>query len=305
MSGLLERLHRELARLAPAERRVAAVMSGHPEAVIRGTLASVAREAGVSEPTVLRFCRTIGLSSFKDLKIELAQSVAISNESPGGPTVAARQVDHGDTIESAIDKVFVMAIDALSRTQRALPKAAIERAALAIVKARRVVIFGLGASAIVAADAQHKLFRLGIAAAAYSDPHLQAMSAATLGPEDVVLAISLTGQARDVIETTGVGVQGGATIVGVTRSASPLAAMAHILLPIDIVEPVQLWTPMTARLAHLAAIDALVVGVALLAPPSSQECLKRMQAALSARRVVNDSALGSRNDPRATGTAAD
>ncbi len=269
--------------LAPAEQRVADVLAERPEAVIRGTLASVAREAGVSEPTVLRFCRTIGVNNFKELKIALAQRLAV-----GGAPPAVSQVEPRDSIRAATDKVFAMAIDALSRTQRSLPKPAIERAALAIVKARRVVIFGLGASAIVAADAQHKLFRLGIAAAAYSDPHLQAMSAATLGPEDVTLAISLTGQARDVIETVDVGRQGGATVIAVTRSASALASMSHIVLPIDIEEPAEIWTPMTSRLAHLAAIDSLVVGVALLAPPSSQECLKRMQAALAARRVADN-----------------
>lgn len=271
--------------LAPAERRVAAVMAEHPDRIIRGTLASVAREAGVSEPTVLRFCRTIGVGSFKNLRIELAQSLAAGNGALTG-AVAPRQIQPDDFVQSAMDKVFAQAIDALARTQQALSKPTVERAAMAIVKARRVVIFGLGASAIVAADAQHKLFRLGIAAAAYSDPHLQAMSAATLGPDDVVLTISQTGTARDVIETTGVAQQGGVTVIAVTRTGAPLAAIAHILLPVDIVEPEQIWTPMISRLAHLTTIDALVVGVALLAPPSSQEGLRRMQRALAARRVT-------------------
>lgn len=281
----------DLGALAPAERRVAAVMAERPDRIIRGTLASVAREAGVSEPTVLRFCRTIGVGGFKDLKIELAQSLAAGTVLPGGGA-ADRRIHQDESVQTAMDKVFAQAIDALVRTRQALAKPVIERAALAIVKARRVVIFGLGASAIVAADAQHKLFRLGAAAAAYSDPHLQAMSAATLGPDDVVLAISQTGTARDVIETTGVGVQAGATVIAVTRRDSPLAAMAHIVLPVDIVEPEQVWTPMISRLAHMVTIDALVVGVALLAPPSSQEGLRRMQRALAARRVTTPPMTG-------------
>ena len=281
----LDRLSPAPHQLAPAERRVAAVMAEHPDRIIRGTLASVAREAGVSEPTVLRFCRTIGVGSFKDLKIELAQSLAAGNGALTG-AVMPRQIHPDDSVQSAMDKVFALAIDALARTQQALSKPTVERAAMAIMKARRVVIFGLGASAIVAAEAQHKLFRLGIAAAAYSDPHLQAMSAATLGPDDVVLAISQTGTARDVIETTSVAQQGGVTVIAVTRTGAPLAAIAHILLPVDIIEPEQIWTPMISRLAHLTTIDALVVGVALLAPPSSQEGLRRMQRALAARRVT-------------------
>ena len=281
----LDRLSPAPHQLAPAERRVAAVMAEHPDRIIRGTLASVAREAGVSEPTVLRFCRTIGVGSFKDLKIELAQSLAAGNGALTG-AIMPRQIHPDDSVQSAMDKVFALAIDALARTQQALSKPTVERAAMAIVKARRVVIFGLGASAIVAAEAQHKLFRLGVAVAAYSDPHLQAMSAATLGPDDVVLAISQTGTARDVIETTGVAQQGGVTVIAVTRTGSPLAAIAHILLPVDIIESEQIWTPMISRMVHLTTIDALVVGVALLAPPSSQEGLRRMQRALAARRVT-------------------
>jgi RpiR family carbohydrate utilization transcriptional regulator len=280
----LNRLTPTFDQLAPAERRVAAVMARHPDRVIRGTLASLAREASVSEPTVLRFCRTIGVGNFKNLKIELAQCLAAGTGALSG-TVALPEIQPDDSAQSAIDKVFAQAIDALARMQQALSRLAVERAAMALVKARRVVIFGLGASAIVAADAQHKLFRLGIAAAAYSDPHLQAMSAATLGPDDVVLAISQTGTARDVIETTTVAQQGGVTVIAVTRTDAPLAAIAHILLAVDIVEPEQMWTPMISRLAHLATIDALVVAVALLTPPSSQEGLRRMQHALAARRV--------------------
>ena len=227
----------------------------------------------------------LGVGSFKDLKIELAQSLAAGNGALTG-AVMPRQIHPDNSVQSAMDKVFALGIDALARTQQALSKPTVERAAMAIVKARRVVIFGLGASAIVAAEAQHKLFRLGVAVAAYSDPHLQAMSAATLGPDDVVLAISQTGSARDVIETTGVTQQGGVTVIAVTRTGSPLAAIAHILLPVDIIEPEQVWTPMISRMAHLTTIDALVVGVALLAPPSSQEGLRRMQRALAARRVT-------------------
>lgn len=283
---MLERIPDQFESLRPAERKVAAVVLNHPERVMRGTLLSVAREAEVSEPTVLRFCRSFGFHSFNDLKLDLAHALARRDTRAVPPTLPAR-VQAQDSIAAATDKVFRTAIDALARTAKELPRAAIERAALAIVKARRVVIFGFGASAIVAADTQHKLFRLAVAAVAYSDAHLQAMAAATLGPEDVVLAVSQTGQPRDLIETASVALQGGATLIAVTRSGSPLAKVATILIPVDVEEALEIWTPMVSRLAHLTAIDALVVGIALLAPPSSAECLKRMRAAVDARRIVS------------------
>lgn len=283
---MLDRIPDQFDSLRPAERKVAAVVLNSPERVMRGTLLSVAREAEVSEPTVLRFCRSFGFQSFNDLKLDLAHALARRDTRAVPPTLPAR-VQAQDSIAAATDKVFRTAIDALARTAKELPCTAIERAALAIVKARRVVIFGFGASAIVAADTQHKLFRLAVAAVAYSDAHLQAMAAATLGPEDVVLAVSQTGQPRDLIETASVALQGGATLIAVTRSGSFLAKIASILIPVDVEEALEIWTPMVSRLAHLTAIDALVTGVGLLAPPSSAECLKRMRAAVDARRIEN------------------
>jgi RpiR family carbohydrate utilization transcriptional regulator len=194
--------------------------------------------------------------------------------------------------------VFAASIHALTRTADALPQTQIEQAARAVIRARRAVIFGLGTSAIIAADAQHKLFRLGVAASHYSDPHLQAMSAASIGADDVVLAISQTGEPRDLYETTSVAVESGATVIALTRSSSPLAGLANILIPMDIEEPIEVWNPIVSRLAHLVMIDALVVGVALLAPPSSEQTLRRMQRALQARRI-NKPPMGTRRRSRA------
>jgi len=280
----LHRIQEEVDRLRPAERKVAMVALSNPEFVMRGTLLAVAREAGVSEPTVLRFCRSLGFHSFNDFRLDLAHALARRDQADA-PAVP-RRIDAHDSIAAATEKVFQTTIDAIARTARELPRGAVERAAMAIVRARRVVIFGFGASAIVAADAQHKLFRLAVAAVAYSDAHLQAMAAATLGPEDVVLAISQTGTPRDLYETSSVALQGGVTLVALTRSESPLARIATILIPVDIEEEMEAWTPMVSRLSHLAVLDALIVGVGLLSPPSSGELLRRMRMAVVARRIT-------------------
>jgi RpiR family carbohydrate utilization transcriptional regulator len=280
-------IERRLADMRPAERLVARYVLSNVEAVIHGTLATIARATGVSEPTVLRFCRSAGFKSFGDFKIRLIQSVAARDSQPAieKPVRIARD----DTAASATDKVFAASINALMEAGKQIPRAEIERAARAILRARRVVIFGLGTSAIIAADAQHKLFRLGVAAASYSDPHLQAMSAATLGPDDVLLAISQTGEPRDLFETTSIGMESGVTVIALTRSGSPLASIAQILISIDLNEPIEIWNPIVSRLAHLVTVDALVVAVALLAPPSSEQTLKRMQDALRARRIQKPS----------------
>lgn len=285
---MIKAIKNRLGDMPPAEQLVAEYVLSNIDAVIYGTLATIAEGSGVSEPTVLRFCRSAGFKSFGDFKIQLIRSAAAGDNQRAleKPVRIARD----DTVASATDKVFAAAVNALVEVGKQIPRAEIERAVRAILRARRVVIFGLGTSAIIAADAQHKLFRLGVAAASYSDPHLQAMSAATLGPDDVVLAISQTGEPRDLFETTSVAVESGVTVIALTRSDSPLASLAHIVIAIDLNEPIEIWNPIVSRLAHLVTVDALVVGVALLAPPSSERTLKRMQDALRARRIRNPDA---------------
>jgi RpiR family carbohydrate utilization transcriptional regulator len=121
---------------------------------------------------------------------------------------------------------------------------------------------------------------------AHGDPHMQAMAASTLGPEDVLIAISNSGATGELIETVRLAQENRATIIAITRPGSPLAEMASIILPIEISEPREIFTPMTVRIAHLTVIDALVVGVTLLSPPTIiEERLSRMDAAIQRRRI--------------------
>jgi RpiR family carbohydrate utilization transcriptional regulator len=270
------------ASLSPAYARVAAVVLARPEAAVRSSITVIAQEAGVSEPTVLRFCRQLGCTSFPEFKLSVMRELA----APPGVPPPQSEVSGEDDIPAAADKVFQATIDTLARVRRALPAAALQRASTAIARARWVHVFGFGASATVAADAQHKLFRLGALSIAHGDAHMQAMAAATLGAEDVVLAISNTGRTRELLETVAVAAEGGATIVAITRPGSPLAAQAAVVLPVDVEERAEIYTPMTARIAQLAVIDALAVGVALLSPPSSVAArLNRIQRAINRRRL--------------------
>jgi RpiR family carbohydrate utilization transcriptional regulator len=271
--------------LSPANQRIAEVVVSRPQEAVRASISALARAAEVSEPTVLRFCRLLGASSFPEFKLALMRELA----SPA--TRPHPRVDVGDSIAEAADKVFGATVETLRRVRGTLPMSTLQHAATAIVKARWVHVYGFGASATVAADAQHKLFRLAAMTVAYRDAHMQAMAASTLGPEDVILAISNTGRTRELLETVAVAARGGTTIVAITRPGSPLAAMASLLLPVDVEEDSAIYTPMTARLAHLVVVDALVVGVALLSPPTViAERLRRMNVAINRRRVADEPA---------------
>ncbi|MBP2229566.1 RpiR family carbohydrate utilization transcriptional regulator [Azospirillum agricola] len=300
---MLAAIEASLDRLRRAEIAVARVVLAAPDAVLEDSIGQLAAKAGVSEPTVLRFCRAAGFSGFQDFKLRLAQHLAASaarEEARLAPVTLARDLSPGDSVGGAAAKVLNRAIDALARLRDTLDPAALERAARALLTAGRVEIVGVGASGAVAQDAHHKLFRLLPAVAASSDAHIQAMAAATLGPGDVLLAISKTGTSREILDSAAIAREGGATLVAITGAGTPLAALCDTLLVVDVDEDTAVHTPMASRLAQLALVDALTVAVGLLSPPGLNHRLSRIKAALRGRHRAGDTL---RDDPQDTPSA--
>ncbi len=129
--------------------------------------------------------------------------------------------------------------------------------------ADRIEFYGLGGSGIVAQDAQHKFFRLGVPVVAYSDPSVHSVSASLLKPGCVVVAISQGGKTQDIIASVELALAAGANVIAITAAESPLALLATICLPMNLLEDEDLYAPIKSRMAHLAIIDVLAVGVAL------------------------------------------
>jgi RpiR family carbohydrate utilization transcriptional regulator len=281
---MLPELRSRQSSLSSAYGRIAALVLDRPEEALRLSISALAERAGVSEPTVVRFCRELGCAGFRDFKLELAQDL-------GNPALPpALPITTDDSVDDAIDKIFRATAGALERLRLELPRAAVQRAADVLARARWVHIHGFGASASVASDAQQKLFRLVPAVAVYLDVHMQAMAASTLGPDDVVITISNSGRTRELLETASLAAEGGATIIAITRPGTPLAALASIVLPVAVDEVIPIHTPMMSRLAHLVVMDALVVALALSHPAAARpERLQRMKDAIERRRVPDAS----------------
>lgn len=279
---MLRRLTLVRDTLSPAERRVAEVVLKHPDIVVGGTLRDVATAAGVSEPTALRFCRSVGFASFRDFRVAVAQDVGAR----GADGPAAGRITSDDSVARSTRKVFGGALAALRDARDHIDEAAVEAAARALARARRIDIYGMGASALVAADAQHKLFRITNVATAYQDAHMQLMAAATLGREDCALAISHSGATRELLDCVDLARECGATVVAITGIGSPLAAAADIAIATVGDEHTELFTPMTSRITQLVVVDALTVALALLSPRGNRDRLGRMTRALASRRVA-------------------
>lgn len=277
---MLERLRARRASLPPAERRVADLVLAHPEGILQAPISKIAERAGVSQPTVVRFCRSLDCRGLSDFKLRLARATH------GGTPFVHSDVSPGDSIADIAAKVFDNTLSGLARARSDLDLNAIERAAELLAGARRVEFYGLGNSGITALDAQHKLFRLGISCVAYNDSHVQGMAATLVEAGDVVVAISASGRTIDIVRAVEVARESGAATIAITRSGSPLAGAADLLLVAQAEEEdPDIYSPMITRLIHLAIIDVLTVAVAIRGGGKVSARLARTKQTLQQRRL--------------------
>ncbi|WP_323846172.1 transcriptional regulator HexR [Microbulbifer magnicolonia] len=269
-----QKISEQLPSMRKSERKVAEYILANPDEIIHMRIVDLATEAQVSEPTVVRFCRAVGCSGFQEFKLNLAQQLASS------PSFGQIAVTETDTIAEYKRKVFDSTVDTLLNVRDKLDNRALEAAVTAIAAAKRVEFFGFGASGAVAADAQHKFFRLQLATAAHSDHHIQNMSAMSMAPGDIVVAISQSGRTKALLRSMGMAKEQGATVIGLAPSGSPVARQATIPLEVDVEEDIEIYTPLSSRIAHLVVIDVLAIGVAQRKGPQLQEHLLKLKQGL-------------------------
>jgi len=276
---LLSQVEAMREQLRPSERKLADYVLEAPREVLDLAMTDFAVRAGVSQPTIARFCRALGFSGFREFKIRLAQSVA------GDVPTVYRDVRTDEPASGVAAKVLDRTIGALIQVRNSLSSDSVAAAIALLAGARRIEFYGAGGSGIAALDVQHKFFRLGVPSVAYSDPHTYTTSAALLGAGDVVVAISNTGRTKDILDACKSALDGGARVIAITHGNSPLARMASVGLFANVDEDTDIFSPMTSRVSHLAIGDILAVGVALARGPQLAEKLAEAKDVLERRRV--------------------
>ena len=289
--SMLERVKASMPALPPAEQRVAKLLLADPRSFASLPISELADRSQVSKPTVVRFCRSVGYDGLTDFKLKLAGTV---NE---GVPFVHRAVDEDDKPGDIIVKVIDNAVAAMLKYRNDATGHAFEQALTALTASglahKRIQFYGVGNSGIVAQDAQHKFFRLGVHATAVSDGHVQVMSATMLGPGDCAVVISNSGRSRDLIDAAEIARRKGATVIVITASGSPLAQLAlshhQVLLAADHPEDFDRYSPMVSRLLHLIIIDILTTGVALRLGPALRPMMQEIKRNLRAKRYMPQS----------------
>ncbi len=256
-ASILGQIRRAREQLSPAELRVAEHVLARPRDVLNEPIAEIAKAAQVSQPTVIRFCRSLGCEGLSDFKLRLASGLT------GTVPVTHTQVKFDDSTIELSAKVLGNTASAILDLRGALNREMTQRAIDLLLKAGRIEFFALGHYSVVANDAQYKFLRFGLACGAQTDPRLQLLAAKVMRPGDVAVLISSSGRLPELLEVAEAARERGAKVIAITASQSPLARKADAALIVDHVEDVSTHLPMISRILHLLVIDILAVGVAM------------------------------------------
>ena len=279
--NLIRRITENQATLRKSETKVATFVLANANEVIKMRIVDLASRSEVSEPTVIRFCKALGFDGFQSFKLQLAQQLGL------GSVFTQFAVDDKDTVTDLRNKVFDTTVGSLLTVRDDINPDVLEQAINTISNARRVEFYGFGASGSVAADAQHKFFRLQLSTAAYTDPHIQHMSAISLGKEDVVVAISQSGETQALLQSVNLAREAGAVVLGLAPQNTSLSRLCNLAIYVDMEEGLEWFTPVSSRIAHLVVIDVLATGVARHRKPLLKEHLRRLEKSQRALRNLS------------------
>ncbi|RJG27172.1 glucokinase [Massilia cavernae] len=254
---ILEEIRQQRARMSPSESKVANWVLKSPRALLGLPIAEIAQQAGVSQPTVIRFCRTIGVSGVADFKLKLASALT-----GGAISLSHCHVETSDTDVDLARKVLGNNASATLALRDMLDVKSLTAGIKLLRNARRVELLSTGSSRVVAEDMQHKLLNLGIVSNCFSDPNSQEISAGLLTPDDVALVISRSGETPELLRATKAARARGANILAVTASGSSLAKLANVLLALNHTKDDLNMVPAIVRLLQLMLLDLLAAGLA-------------------------------------------
>lgn len=275
------RIRMLLPTCTPLEAQVVSALLNQRSFDAQTTLKSVAGEAGVSEALVVKIAKKLGFDGFRELRAALAEY----NQLPVAEM--HRELSPADTTRDIVEKVFRTSIKALEETLAILDEATLERAADLLYRARRRDFYGLGGSAQIARDVAHKFLRIGYQAFVHDDAHVMLMSASLLGPEDVVVAFSHSGQTASVLDAVRLARRQRVKIIAVSNfAASPLADLTDVLLCSTAEGSPLTGENAAARIAQLNILDALFVMVAQRDYAAAERNLEKTMSAVRSKRAI-------------------
>ena len=278
MKSIFLNMRAKYDEMGPGERRIADLLISEPNAILPLSITEFANKSGCGNATLVRFSKRLGLDGYKELKLAVAQEMATLSH-------PEEEIFSDDTCYSMFTKRLYYIMDTLQKTRFSLKPEAINLAAQKIMNAKQIVLFGLGNSAAIAHDAQHKFLRIGLHAVACSDNHMQAIIASHLDADCVAIGISHSGRSVDIVEALNLSRMNGATTICITNhDASPITEVSDICLYTKSDETENSILALSSRIAQLTIFDAIYTYITANANASSREAILRTETALKEKK---------------------
>lgn len=257
---ILKIIEKQMKYFSKAEKLVAEYILKEPQNVVNYTTKQLSAKCSTSEAAVIRFCKRIGINSFKDFKIELAKEINLEKQD----ILYDSPIQFDDNIGEVINKVVTKSVKALQTTSKLLSTQYLDKAIHTLGSAKRIYLYGAGGSSIVAQDLTLKLLRINLVAFHHADIHVQMMNAANMDEHDVLFVVSTSGTTKEVLQLMDLAKEKNAkTILLTQQRKSPGRNKADIILDISVEEESIRIGTMSARIAELAVIDALFIGLCM------------------------------------------
>lgn len=278
MKSIILNIRANYDKMGRGERKIADLIMADPHSVLPLTITQFSELAGCGTATLVRFSKRLGLNGYQELKLAIAQEIStLSNEK--------ETISPYDSCYSMFTKRLRDIQVALQKTRLVLSPSAMDAAAKKIMNAKRIVIFGLGNSAAIAHDAQHKFLRVGLNATACSDNHLQSIIASHLDSDCVAIGISHSGKSVDIVQALRLArISGAATICVTNYETSPITEVSDICLFTQSEETQHSILAMSSRIAQLTIFDAIYTYIVANTNSGAIEAILNTETALKEKK---------------------
>ncbi|KOR88151.1 MurR/RpiR family transcriptional regulator [Paenibacillus solani] len=263
MTPILHIISVEKESLPRQERRLAEFILTAPSEIVHMGIKDLAEQCEVSAATVTRFCKNFQCKGYPDFKLKLAAELAHAEMASRTGNTRYQDIVAGNPLAGIVEAIESNHLTSIRDTTELLDLGQLERAVDALCRAKRIDLYGVATSSIVAQDFYQKLIRIGKNCTAFADSHMQITSASTLTTNDVAVAVSYSGETPETIDALTCAKNAGAFTISITSyRSSAISALADITLYSSSLEEGMRRGDMASRIAQLHIIDILFMGMA-------------------------------------------
>lgn len=253
--NFLAEIRARLNEFTKAERKVAEYTLNNTENVPYMVINDLANACGVGETSIFRFCKKLKLAGYQEFRLKI--SSCLYGDNVLRPTNSG-VINIDDPINEVADKIYSSYILSLKETKLLLNESGVDKAVDLLINAKRIFIYGVGSSGIMALDTVNKFIRITPKVFALSDSHLQIIQASILDEEDVAIFFSYSGNTRDTIEVAKLVKGCGAKTIGISKfKCSEFSNYMDIVLLCGAKEDPLQGGSLAAKMSQIYLVDIL------------------------------------------------